>query len=278
MARPESDSAGNLHEKESSMILNICLGHKAFPFRFQSYFDYLISPIPVSGVEKLILVPDEMYGPRGSSLSEYAQLFWLYHNLNKISSSATHIRTFHYRRFVAADRANVGRPCSLPFAYIISEDELGQFSSDFDRHRVGELMNAPYTFRGGVITQYASSHLLEDFIDFSKFLHQKNILSQRHIIQFLRENTLIAASSIFLLRITNFRWITSILLKASAYMNEENFIERDGYQRRNMGFLLERLNSYLLLEGMRQGIIEKNTGSHMIISEDSQISITTEIG
>lgn len=259
------------------MILNVCLGHKAFPLSFQNFLDYTISPIPISGVQNLIVVPDEMYGPNGSSLSEYAQLFWLYHNLDKLSQTATHIRTCHYRRFVSAERAGLGKPCSLPFAHVINENELGHFKKNFDRSQVSELVNASFMPRGGILAQYASAHLLEDLIDFSKFLHQKNILSPQHVILFLRENTLIPASSISVLSISNFRWIVSYLIKASDYMNHESFVVRSGYQRRNMGFLLERLNSYLLLEGIRQGKIEKNIGNHMIISDDARISITNEI-
>jgi hypothetical protein len=258
------------------MILNVCLGHKAFPNQYAQYIDLMLSPLPISAVQNFILVPDHSFGENGSSLSEYVQLLWLYQNLENFIQNKTHIRVFHYRRFVSDAQIGIGEPCSLPFAKRINQDQLSLFHNCFDRCGDHELVNSIFKPHGGMLNQYAGAHVLSDILDFSQFLYTKGILSSWHVAAFLREESLIPASSISVLTISNFKWISSILLKASDFMNQTKFVPREGYQRRNMGFLLERLNSYLLLEGMRQRRIANNSGVHMIISESHDISITHE--
>jgi hypothetical protein len=91
-----------------SKILNICVGHKPFPSPYNHYFDYTLSPFPISSDGRVIVVPRHLFGENGPSLSEYAQLFWLLQNLHQVLRDETHIRVFHYRRFVSDDHTGLG--------------------------------------------------------------------------------------------------------------------------------------------------------------------------
>jgi hypothetical protein len=258
-------------------ILNVCVGHQPFPKAYAHYVDYTISPLLLHGVNRLIVVPDSLYGENGSSLSEYAQLFWLNRNLEKLLRGQTHIRLLQYRRFVSDGSVQVARPSSVGYAKVIREDQLQYHAGDFLRYGESELVNAPFKFAGGVLGQYATSHELEDILDFAKFLHKSSILSKLDVAQFLRYNLLIPASTIGVLSIQNFKRIFEILHRAAAFLNEKNFTVRKGYQRRNMGFLLERLNSHLLLEGIQKGLIKCKHGEHIVISESDRIIHTVDI-
>jgi hypothetical protein len=258
-------------------ILNVCVGHQPFPMAFAHYVDYTISPLLLHGVNRLIVVPDSIYGENGASLSEYAQLFWLNRNLEKLLRGHTHIRLLQYRRFVSDGTVQVARPSSAPFAKVIRTDQLEFFPSDFLRNGEFELLNAPFQFAGGVLGQYAATHELEDILGFARFLYKSAILSKLDVAMFLRRNFLIPASSVGVLSVENFKVIFECLAKASAYMNEKSFAVRQGYQRRNMGFLLERLHSHLLLLGIQKGNIKHKNGVHIVISESEKILPTGDI-
>jgi hypothetical protein len=260
-----------------AQILNVCIGHRPFPMEFAHYVDYTISPLFLPVVNRLIIVPDSSYGKNGASLSEYVQLFWLYNNLDKVLQGQAFIRLFQYRRFVSDGKVQVARQSSVPYAKVISEDQLELFASDFSRHGESELVNAPYRFAAGVLGQYADSHVLDDILDFAIFLHRSSILSKSEVAIFLRRNHLIPASSIGVVSVENFKLIFQCLSKASTYINEERFSVRQGYQRRNMGFLLERLHSHLLLDGIQKGRIKYRQGVHIIISESEKIIPTVDI-
>jgi hypothetical protein len=260
-----------------STILNVCIGHKAFPTQCAHYFDYMLSPFPISTDDRFFVVSHRVFGENGPSLSEYAQLFWLLENLDQFLRDHTHIRIFQYRRFVSDGQTGLGEPSSLPYAKAIKEDQLQAFHGDFARSGGGEIVNAPYKFAKGILAQYADSHALGDFLDFAKFLDRQTILTTFQITDFIRGEVLIPGSSIGVLTVENFKMIYALLFKASAFMNDASFTARTGYQRRNMGFLLERLHSYLLLKGIREGKITKRTGEHIVISEGLRIGSSGDI-
>ncbi len=198
-------------------------------------------------------------------------------NLTQLLRDETHIRVFHYRRFVSDGQTGLGEACSFEWAKAVQEDQLGFFSADFARSGGGELVNTPYRFNGGILDNYARFHHLEDFLDFAKFLAKEKILSVVEIAQFLQGDILIPGSSISILSVENFISVFSLLSRASNFINEPNYVARAGYQRRNMGFLLERLNSYLLIKGIHEGRILRRTGVHMIISDSPRIRSTGDI-
>jgi hypothetical protein len=237
----------------------------------------MLSPFPLTTEGRVIVVPRNLFGENGPALSEYAELFWLLENLNQVIRDETHIRVFHYRRFVSDGQTGLGDACSLAWAKTVRATQLDLFKSDFARSGGSEIVNTPTKFAGGILGHYARHHHLEDLLDFAKFLSRENILSVLEIAQFLRGDILIPGSNIGVLSIENFRRVFSVLAKASNFIIEANYVARAGYQRRNIGFMLERLNSYLLLKGINEGKITRKTGFHMIISDSSRIDHSDDI-
>ena len=260
-----------------SKILNICIGHKPFPQAYVHYFDYMLSPFPIASEGRVKVVSQYLFGENGPSLSEYAQLFWVLANLDHLLDGETHIRIFHYRRFVSDGQTGLGETCSLPWAKTVREDQLELFSQDFARSGGSEMVNTPSAFPETILGQYASVCHLEDLLDFARFLIKENILSASDAAQFLLGNVLIPGSSIGVFSVENFRKIFSALFKASTFIKEPSYIARTGYQRRNTGFMLERLNSYLIIKGINEGSLEPKTGVHMIVSDGPEIGVAGDI-
>lgn len=255
--------------------VNICLGHLPFPRSHAHHIDLMVSPHILSEVRRLVLVEDRVFGPNGNSLSEYAQLLWINENLSSIAGENRYLRIFHYRRFVAPDEPSNGKASiNLPWATVITEKELVSYDKSFERTVRRELFNTPAQFSGGMIAQYATSHCLEDLMRFSAFLIEKKIMSPISVALFLRESIHIPSCNIGVFTQDSFREIFSILRRAAEFILSEHFIARDGYQRRSVGFLLERLNSFLIINRIREGASEENFGHNIVISDSEFVSAT----
>jgi hypothetical protein len=250
--------------------LNICLSHIPLPQSLCAHVDLMIAPRHIIGPPRVAVVDDSYFGEFGSSLSEYSQLLWLYDHFDAIVSKYDYIRIFQYRRFVAQNE--FGLPCSQPWAKRIRVDELSQYSNEFNRSCAGELFNRAIHFNGGMLGQYASAHIREDILNFSKFLIEESIFDPLQASLFLKEALMIPSSNLGTFRKVTLREILSTLKRAAAFLRSNYFVPRPGYQRRVMGFLLERLTSYLILMRIGDRASEPNFGHHMIISNDYIIS------
>jgi hypothetical protein len=256
---------------DAGNTINICLGYGSFPAENFQYVDVMLSPRSIVGPNCNIVIPTTYFGEHGSSLSEYVQLLWLYDNFETIIRTHEYIRLFHYRRFVS--RRELGLPsANWKEVRWIAQSELQSCSEEFSRTSTSELFNKVQTFAGGVVVQYQQSHQLVDFIHFSKFLLESAILDPLHVALFLREQVLIPASSVGVFRSITLRQMLAVLRRAAEFINTDYFVPRRGYQRRVLGFLLERLHSYLLLVRIRSGQSEANFGHHIIISDGPVIS------
>lgn len=255
--------------------LNICIGHQAFPLPYWHHIDIMVAPNALAGHPRLTIIPDELYGPHGSSLSEYAQLFWVHEHLASLLDGRTFVRVFHYRRFISAHPPLCGKKSiNLPWVTTLGSDELWQFEAEFDRLVTGEIFNTPIRLPSGVMEQYREAHLLEDFLRFGTFLIESNILDRTAVSRFMRTDLLIPSSSIGILHAESFQEIFSVLRQAANFLNTDFFFPREGYQRRNVGFLLERLNSFLIFERMANGKSPKSFGYQMLLSESEIVRHT----
>jgi hypothetical protein len=254
--------------------LNICLGHIPFPERFIEHVDVMIAPCVIAGVRSLVVVDDSLFGANGSSLSEYVQLLWLFDNFDAIASDFEFVRVFQYRRFVSRN------PIGLPATHAweprwISANKLDEHAEVFSRFCTEELFNRPVELPGGMLGQYATAHILTDALNFARFLIEEGILESERAAAFLTDPKLIAGCNSGIFALDSFKKIFATLKRAAAFVYSPNFVMRTGYQRRSVGFLLERLNSFLLFERMRSGASQPNFGHHILISDGPVITRTT---
>lgn len=230
--------------------LNVCVGHLPFPTRFDRYVDLMLTPASINGPGRVIQVKDERYGVNGHALSEYAQLFWLLDHLDCVTEGYEYIRLFQYRRFVS--RIYLGEVSWNSFSTWIPLSMLEKVPDEFGRFSEGELFNPAVIYQGGIAYQYAMSHVLEDLLNFSKYLLEKDILTHSEVVDFLTSDKLITACSTGIYSVKHFRDTFIKLKKASNFVNSSYYIPRNGIQRRVGGFLLERLHSYFLQQYLRE--------------------------
>ena len=255
--------------------LNICLGHLAPPTQLSCHADLMIAPAWVAGQRRLAIVEDASFGPAGDTLSEYAQLIWLSEHLHEIAAGFQFVRIFHYRRFTCRKPPAAGkRSNNQPWSFALAESEIRQFDCEFGRSEVAELFNTPIEMTDGVLAQYARVHVLEDLLHFSAFLLQRGILSEVEAAEFLAAKIFIPACNIGVFQPRTYRMIFSVLKAAAHFIDSPYFIRRDGYQRRCGGFLLERLHSFLILKAIESGICEPNYGHNVVVSQNTDVSIT----
>lgn len=255
--------------------LNVCLGHVSFPPEFIRYVDLMLSPRDVSAPCRSIVVDDSYFGEHGSALSEYVQLLWLYDHFDSIVDGHDFVRVFQYRRFVSHGR--VGRPSNRRHMRWIKADELLRREKDFSRHSTTELFNEIYKSRKTMLKQYEAAHVLIDMIHFSKFLLEAEVLDTKQIASFLSSPQLIPACNMGTFRVATLREVLMTLRKAAAFIETSDFTPRAGYQRRSLGFLLERLNSHLLLQRVESGSTQAAFGHHILISDGPEVTNTTEL-
>ena len=252
--------------------LNICISHIPFPATFAHYVDLMLAPRPLDIAAPLIVAPDERFGAGGRALAEYAQVAWLSDHFDEVVGIYDFIRVIHYRRFVS--RVSMGRQTNHFFANYIREDELDAAEAEFDRHSETGLVNSPVTFPvGGTLAQYAVWHVLEDMLTFSTWLMEAGLFTPLEAARFLEQPKLIPASSTGLFPVAVLRELCAKLRSAAEFVNSPRYIPREGYQRRLGGFLLERFNSHLLMNLVRDGRI-KAAGHYIYISEDGHIRPT----
>ncbi len=259
----------------SKNTLNVCIGHLPFPQTHSHHIDLMITPRSLAVEAEIVVVDDSIFGQHGSALSEYVQLLWLLEHIDTLAAGCSYVRIFQYRRFVSRDPPTVGRrPVNMPWSTTITPGDLNAFPDDFDRIVNIELFNCPVQYQNGMLGQYASAHILEDILNFTKFLTETGVLTGITAAEFLRENVGIPACNIGIFKLQTYCSIFSVLLQGAEFVNSPYFVARTGYQRRSVGFLLERLHSHLILTAIRQGQLKANFGHNIIISNDVFVSST----
>lgn len=252
---------------------NVCVGHLPFPEKHTHFIDLAIAPNVFSGgAKRKAIVPDELYGANGHSLSEYGQLFWLYNNIDALAPDAEYVNLFQYRRFVSPQPVAGNRASNGGWIITIQEDELDAYAACFSRTHEGPCFNTPVRFPDGVLTQYATQHVLEDMLNFVKYLTEIEMFSPRDAAKFLRSEHIIPACSVGIYDVKTFKKLFAYLERAADFLHSPYFVAREGYQRRSMGFLLERLQSFMILELLGQGA---RFGQNMMLSESQAVTSTT---
>lgn len=252
---------------------NVCVGHQPFPEKHAHFIDLVIAPnVFQGGGKRKAIVPDDLYGANGHSLSEYGQLFWLYNKIDALAPDATYVNIFQYRRFVSPQPVSGNRASNGSWITTIQEEELETHAACFSRTHEGACFNTPVRFPDGVLTQYANQHVLEDMLNFVKYLTEIEMFTSRDAAKFLRYEHIIPACSVGIYDVKTFKKLFAYLERAADFLHSPYFVPREGYQRRSMGFLLERLQSFMILELLGQGA---KFGQNMMLSESQAVTSTT---
>jgi hypothetical protein len=255
--------------------LNICLGHQAFPATHAGHVDVFLTSRRLYNQNRAIFIDDAIWGPHGGALSEYAQLFWLSDNFNAVVGDTPFVRVFQYRRFVS--RHGVGRQASAEYFTHIDSEELARFADDFTRDAGAEVFNRAFPVAGGMLNQFAQVHPLDDLLAVVKFLLQRGRITPPAAVAFLREEYLIPACNMGVFRSQTLKHILALLRPVADFLRSPDYVAREGYNRRSLGFIIERLNSFVILDMMRNGQAPQTFGNHIVISGTGEVPRTIDI-
>jgi hypothetical protein len=252
-----------------------CIGHKAPLFSIELPYTH-VSPVLCCGIKQLI-IPDDSLGVNyhGNILSEYTQLFGLSEFI-KNQSSSEKIYIFQYRKFISF-RKNHQISTNLPYSFICSPKEATDlFPSEIELSGLGNhLLVGPTIKLRSLADNYGRSHLIEDFSKFILSLSSLIDFDTKRCEKFIDCPMLIPAPSLGVTRVDVFLKHMSTLKAVWSHFSNHFSINRDGYQRRVGGFLLERLHSFLIYEDVN---INNNfdciQGHQIIISNSPIISPT----
>jgi hypothetical protein len=253
--------------------LNICLGHRPFPDDHADFVDLLVSPNIVGGsIRRKAFVPDELNGPHGHALSEYGHLIWIYRNLDALAAGYEYLNVFQYRRFVSPTPVTGQRVIGDDWVTAIPETGLADLAHCFDRAQHAMLFNTVTDVPDTIAGQYASAHVFSDILAFADFLVAERILDPVTTVEFLGAKSAVFSCAIGVYRVDAYRAIFSVLERAARFLHSPGFTPREGYQRRSVGFLLERLHSFLITKFLSNG---GSFGHNVLISDNPNVSITS---
>ena len=249
----------------TELHLKYFVGHRAPDFNIWAGFEFFEAERGELSDKKFLI--------DGSVFSEYSTLFMLKERLKARTLKDGIITISHYRRFVS--NQIVGKKSNmLHCRYLTLEDMLKFDPTEKFKPRNGydHLLATPLTLSKGVLVQYANCHHLRDIMLFSTVLIDAKILNENQVIDFLTTKTLIAGASAGTFKIVDFIKIIDILQVAAEKFFENGYKPySDQYQKRVIGFLLERLHSFLLLnEVVKQ--YKGSFGSTTMVSQSAVIA------
>lgn len=244
---------------------NLWPGHRVACLNAESSADWVLE----NDAELANVLPDSLVG-------EYYFLFLLRRQLERYPT-LTSVTISQYRRF--ASKESIGRQSgNQPYANVISIMEAGNPSiGDLISPRAkGWLVSSALPTSPTVSFQYALHHHLRDWYRFLSDSFDAGVLSQQEVAQASFINLLIPAPSTGVfpakLLITH---LSRLELFARSFKSN-GYQPRDNYQRRVIGFCLERMHSFLILSALaNEGIsYQEVCGQQIVISDDVSVRPT----
>ena len=256
--------------------LKLMIGHKRPEFDLWPGHQFAtLNPIAqndfklIEDLELKELLPDNLIG-------EYYFLFLIRRQIEN-QTSLKSITLSQYRRFATV--RSIGQPATnQPYANLISKTEAS--SSNLENLIVakkdGWLLSSLFAASPNVAYQYSRHHILRDWLRFLADSFDAGLLTQAEITESAFINCLIPAPSNGVFPV---QYLIEHLIKLEACARafvHGGYQPRDAYQRRVIGFCLERLHSYLLLASLSKLKINFNeaAGQQIVVSETDAVKPT----
>ena len=254
--------------------LKILVGHKRPAFQLWPGWKFL-GPNP-HGPDDIIL--DDLQRRNGQPddglIGEYFFLFALARQMRPAEEDS--ITIGQYRRLVV--NAPLGEPASnQPWTRTIGAKQTEQLDMDLlTRPARARFLISSLVQVDSVANQFALHHPLRDFYRFLSDLVDEGILDDSQIRDAAMVNVFVPAPSNGAFPSKSFVAIMSQLEQAANSFMRCGYVPRDGYQRRIIGFCLERLHSYLLLLELarRQIPFDAVSGHQLTIAEAPVVAPT----
>jgi len=256
--------------------IQLIIGHKRPDFKIWSGHKFAtLDPIDQNDFkldddfELKEALPDALIG-------EYYFLFLLRRQLEQISSIKS-VTISQYRRFVTINP--IGKPSeNLTYSNVVSPTEASDtsISNLICPKKDGWLISSEFKNSPNVAFHYSKYHILRDWFRFLSDAFDANFLSQVEITEASLVDRMIPAPSNGVFPVQFFiEHLKRLELCALAFKNN-GYLQRDSYQRRVIGFCLERLHSYFLLATLARLKINFNdvSGRQILVSESTAVKAT----
>lgn len=224
-------------------ILKLFIGHKPPDFGMWPGFTYASQ----QGGSFRLPHDDVLDAITSDVLSEYLTLFMLRRKLEEEKRSDGRITICQHRRFVL--NTALGQEAqNLPSSRMIPPEIAANLDPIMLEPRSGDhLIASPLVLSTTILDQYHLHHPLRDLLRFLADVVDANLLSSHDAHNVLNLKVLIPVPSCGVFPISAFLKIFGLLERCACAWHAGGYVPRDGYQARSTGFMLERLNSYLLI-------------------------------
>jgi hypothetical protein len=189
---------------------------------------------------------------------EYASLFSIKNDLRRAAEGDTLITICQYRRFVF--NRKLGRKSkTMPWCMVLSHEEIVNLNIKEEYLPLSKnsfLIGSPINIKS-IMEQYSEYHYIRDLLKFTSILIDLELLTNTEALNFLNQQYVIPAPSCGTFPLAAFIEIFDLLeLAANGFWNNGYRPYSDLYQCRVIGFLLERLNSFLLLSYVKNNSLK----------------------
>lgn len=230
-----------------------CVGHVKPAFEPTLPFT-MLTPRPL-GLPGEVVLADSRFGPgiRGAALAEYSQLFGLQDLLEAGDLVADRLYLFQYRKFIGL-RAG-GLPATSPWVRIAPPAEASSLMpSAAELHAVTMpvVVGSMFGLGSSVAQNYALVHVIDDLVTFAACLPAAGF-DAAAVRRFAAFRGLLPSPALCLVDTPVFLAHMRALRSAWAEYTRGADVPREGYQMRSAGYLLERLHSHLLCQGIADG-------------------------
>ena len=206
-------------------------------------------------------------------LSEYHSLFLLRRKLLEAGMVEGSITICQHRRFVLNSPLGVNAE-NQSFARVIDASTAARINTQLLEPKHGSfLIGTPLNMSCTLLDQYHAHHPIRDILRFLSDLVDANLLDSADVHSILTANSFIPAPACGVFPMIAFHAIFELLEQCALAWHANGFVGRETYQGRSSSFLLERLNSYLLLHFLRGNGVDckKVTGFTTLVSDGAVI-------
>lgn len=209
-------------------------------------------------------------------IGEYHFLFALRKKLESQISTGT-VTIVQYRRFVSSKP--IGFPSqNMSYARVVSTraTQLLPLENLLQPIEGEWLVSTATKVPVCVANQYAKHHELRDWWRFLSDAIDAGCITNEDSRLASLSGTMIPAPSNGVFPVLIFITQLKTLEAAALAFIQGGFVERDGYQRRSLGFCLERLHSYLLLRDLANlGLdLSQVSGYQTVVSDTPEVTKT----
>jgi len=202
-------------------------------------------------------------------LSEYHTLFMLRRKLEESGHNEGLLTICQHRRFVLNQA--LGQPAlNLPSSWMINAATAASLDTQLLEPRQGDyLIGSPLVLASNILDQYHLHHPLRDLLRFLADLIDAGLINAGDAHNILNLKVFIPVPGCGVFPVRAFLKIFSLLEQCTRAWHAAGYIPRSEYQSRVTGFMLERLNSYLLICYMTENGVDfaQAVGHTTVVSE-----------